>query len=123
MEIRNPRPNPYVGPRAFETGEQLYGREREARELLLFLISQRIVLLHSPSGAGKTSLVQAGLIPACAKRVFMCCRSHASTWSRQPAQLRPDRTRASTAISTASCSLWEKAFPLKSRCRWSSSPG
>jgi WD40 repeat protein len=63
MELRNPRPNPYVGPRAFETGEQLYGREREARELLLFLISQRIVLLHSPSGAGKTSLVQAGLIP------------------------------------------------------------
>ena len=63
MEIRNPRPNPYVGPRAFETGEQLYGREREAHDLLLFLISQRIVLLHSPSGAGKTSLVQAGLIP------------------------------------------------------------
>jgi WD40 repeat protein len=63
MDIRNPRPNPYVGPRAFVTGEKLYGREREARELLLFLISQRIVLLHSPSGAGKTSLVQAGLIP------------------------------------------------------------
>src|SRR3990172_1222192 len=63
MEIPNPRPNPYVGPRAFETGEQLHGREREARELLLFLISQRIVLLHSPSGAGKTSLIQAGLIP------------------------------------------------------------
>ncbi len=63
MEIRNSRPNPYVGPRAFEIGEKLHGREREARELLLFLISQRIVLLHSPSGAGKTSLVQAGLIP------------------------------------------------------------
>ena len=63
METHNPRPNPYVGPRAFETGEQLHGREREARELLLFLISQRIVLLHSPSGAGKTSLIQAGLIP------------------------------------------------------------
>ena len=63
MELRNPRPNPYVGPRAFESGEQLHGREREARDLFLFLISQRIVLLHSPSGAGKTSLIQAGLIP------------------------------------------------------------
>ena len=39
------------------------GVSARRRELLQFLISQRIVLLHSPSGAGKTSLVQAGLIP------------------------------------------------------------
>jgi len=63
MESLNPRPNPYVGPRAFQTGEKLYGRDREARELLDLLIAERIVLLHSPSGAGKSSLVQAGLIP------------------------------------------------------------
>src|SRR3972149_2549885 len=71
MEIHNPRPNPYVGPRAYETGETLYGREREARELLLFLIAQRIVLLPSPSGAGKTSLVQAGLIPRLREEGFL----------------------------------------------------
>src|SRR3972149_2802924 len=71
MEIHNPRTTPYVGPRAYETGETLYGREREARELLLFLISQRIVLLHSPSGAGKTSLVQAGLIPRLREEGFL----------------------------------------------------
>ena len=57
------RPNPYVGPRAFEDGEMLYGRERETRELLDLLIAERIVLLHSPSGAGKSSLIQAALIP------------------------------------------------------------
>lgn len=55
--------NPYVGPRAFKYGETLYGREAEIPELLDLLISERIVLLHSPSGAGKTSLIQAGLIP------------------------------------------------------------
>jgi len=71
MDIHNPRKNPYVGPRAYETGETLYGREREARELLLFLISQRIILLHSPSGAGKTSLVQAGLIPRLREEGFL----------------------------------------------------
>jgi len=71
MEIQNPRTNPYVGPRAYETGETLYGREREVRDLLLFLISQRIVLLHSPSGAGKTSLVQAGLIPRLREEGFL----------------------------------------------------
>jgi WD40 repeat protein len=41
----------------------LYGRDAELRELLDLLIAERIVLLHSPSGAGKSSLVQAGLIP------------------------------------------------------------
>ena len=57
-------PNPYVGPRAFEINETLYGRERELRQLGALLISERLVLLHSPSGAGKTSLIQAGLIPS-----------------------------------------------------------
>lgn len=59
----NPRPNPYVGPRSFQTGETLYGRERETLELLDLLIAERIVLLYSPSGAGKTSLIQAALTP------------------------------------------------------------
>lgn len=57
------RQNPYIGPRAFQTGEILYGRDREIQELLDLLIAERIVLLHSPSGAGKSSLVYAGLIP------------------------------------------------------------
>jgi hypothetical protein len=55
--------DPYVGPRPFRRGEQLYGREREALKLADLLIAGRVVLLHSPSGAGKTSLIQAGLVP------------------------------------------------------------
>jgi WD40 repeat protein len=55
--------NPYVGPRAFQYGERIYGRNREVLDLLDLVIAERITLLHSPSGAGKTSLVQAGLIP------------------------------------------------------------
>ena len=70
MTDTNPRPNPYVGPRAFQTGERLYGRDAELRELLDLLIAERIVLLHSPSGAGKSSLVQAGLIPLLADEGF-----------------------------------------------------
>jgi hypothetical protein len=57
------RTNPYVGPRSFTTGETLYGRDRETKKLLNLLIAERIVLLYSPSGAGKTSLVQAALLP------------------------------------------------------------
>src|SRR6266542_3021260 len=63
-------PNPYVGPRSFQTGEALYGRDHEIRDLLGLLIAERIVLLHSPSGAGKTSLVQAALIPRLQEQEF-----------------------------------------------------
>lgn len=55
--------NPYVGPRSFQLDETLYGRDRELRQLTDRLLAERIVLLHSPSGAGKSSLMQAGLIP------------------------------------------------------------
>jgi tetratricopeptide (TPR) repeat protein len=55
--------NPFVGPRPFEPGERLWGREDEIYQLEYLLKSDRIVLLHSPSGAGKSSLVQAGLLP------------------------------------------------------------
>ncbi len=55
--------NPYVGPRPFEPGEKLYGREDEITDLYYLWNAERIVLLHSPSGAGKSSLLQAGLMP------------------------------------------------------------
>ena len=61
--LPQPQANPYVGPRAFQRGERLYGREYEVAELLDLIIAERIVLLYSPSGAGKTSLIQAALIP------------------------------------------------------------
>jgi WD40 repeat protein len=60
----------YVGPRPFKNGETLYCRDREAAELMSLLISQRLVLLHSPSGAGKTSLIQARLVPALQEEGF-----------------------------------------------------
>jgi hypothetical protein len=61
--------NPYVGPRPFERehDDLFFGRKREIRQLFYLLIAERILLLHSPSGAGKTSLIQAGLIPTLEK--------------------------------------------------------
>ncbi len=58
------RANPYVGPRSFKAGERLYGRDHEIDELVDLLVAERILLLYSPSGAGKSSLIQAGLEPA-----------------------------------------------------------
>jgi hypothetical protein len=62
--------NPYVGPRSFRQGEQIYGRERETDQLTNLIVAERIVLLYSPSGAGKTSLIQASLIPRLVARKF-----------------------------------------------------
>ncbi|HEU0170147.1 MAG TPA: WD40 repeat domain-containing protein [Acidimicrobiales bacterium] len=63
--------NPYVGPRAFTRGETLYGRDREVLDLIDLVVAERIVLLYSPSGAGKTSLLQAALIPALEEQDFV----------------------------------------------------
>jgi WD40 repeat protein len=57
------RPGVYVGPRPFRRGEPLFGRDREVIDLTNLLLAERVVLLYSPSGAGKTSLIQAGLVP------------------------------------------------------------
>jgi hypothetical protein len=62
--------NPYVGPRAFRVWERLPNRQEEARELSDLVIAERVVLLHAPSGAGKTSLIQAAVRPALAESGF-----------------------------------------------------
>ncbi len=62
--------NPYVGPRALATGEKLWGRDEETATLYGLLIAERIVLLYSSSGAGKTSLINAGVSPLLRKRKF-----------------------------------------------------
>jgi WD40 repeat protein len=62
--------NPYPGPRPFQESETLYGREQEVDDLVDLLTAERIVLLYAPSGAGKTSLIQASLIPELRRRQF-----------------------------------------------------
>ncbi|NJN16420.1 MAG: hypothetical protein HC822_09180 [Oscillochloris sp.] len=47
------RTTPFRGPRSFQIGDRLYGRDRETRDLLSTLIAERIVLLHSPSAPGR----------------------------------------------------------------------
>src|SRR5207249_1474703 len=62
--------NPYVGPRPFQTGEALFGRDREARELFNRVVADRFVLLSGPSGSGKTSLIRVGLVPRLTREGF-----------------------------------------------------
>ena len=56
---------PYVGPRPFERAEAhlYFGRDREASDLVSLITAHSEVLLYAQSGAGKTSLVRAKLVP------------------------------------------------------------
>jgi WD40 repeat protein len=58
--------NPYPGPRPFERTEAhlFFGRSYEVRELFSLATAHRAVLMYAQSGAGKSSLLNAGLIPA-----------------------------------------------------------
>ena len=42
---------------------KFFGRRRATEELLLRVLSVRLLLQFAPSGAGKTSLLNAGLFP------------------------------------------------------------
>lgn len=56
---------PYVGPREFRREEQqrFFGRDRESEDLLSLVLAHPVVLVYAASGAGKSSLLNAGLIP------------------------------------------------------------
>ncbi|HBL28489.1 MAG TPA: hypothetical protein DD490_16775 [Acidobacteria bacterium] len=63
--------SPYVGARPFEEDDRgnFFGREDEIFRLRSLAVSRRAVLLYSPSGAGKSSLLKAGLLPALDEKV------------------------------------------------------
>jgi WD40 repeat protein len=65
MEQATPT-NPYVGPRPYEREDsgRFFGRDQEASELLSLIVANRAVVLYAQSGAGKTSLLNASVIPA-----------------------------------------------------------
>src|SRR5215831_5411709 len=65
-------PNPFVGPRPFEQAERelFFGRAKEARDVVSLITAQPILLLFAASGAGKSSLLNAAVVPALHERGF-----------------------------------------------------
>jgi hypothetical protein len=64
--------SPFVGPRPFETEDRdrFFGRTRELEELLSLIIAHRAILVYAQSGAGKTSLLKAGVIPRLVEQAY-----------------------------------------------------
>src|SRR6266567_9334860 len=63
---------PYVGPRPYERDDLalFFGRDYEADELLSLIISYRELLFYAQSGTGKTSLLNARVIPLLEQEEF-----------------------------------------------------
>jgi len=47
----------------FEDADLFFGREEETRKMVGEILSSRLLVLFSPSGSGKTSLINAGVRP------------------------------------------------------------
>jgi hypothetical protein len=56
---------PYKGPESYqiEDAALFFGRDREAAQIIAKILSSRFTLVHAQSGAGKTSLINAHIIP------------------------------------------------------------
>ena len=65
---------PYIGARYFQSTEKdilrFHGREKEVRKLLSIIVAKQVLVIYGRSGAGKTSLINAALIPQLEKRGF-----------------------------------------------------
>jgi hypothetical protein len=69
--------SPFVGPRPFEKedSDRFFGRTREIEELLSLIIAHRAVLVYAQSGAGKSSLLRAGVIKRLEEQQYQVLRS------------------------------------------------
>ena len=57
--------NPFPGPKPYRQNQAglFFGRGNEIEELTSLVLSTSAVLIYAPSGSGKSSLLQAGLVP------------------------------------------------------------
>jgi eukaryotic-like serine/threonine-protein kinase len=79
---------------------RLHGRERDLDELIEHVLYRRAVVYTAPSGAGKTSLLRAGLVPHLeslgARPVYLACRAGAT--ASLASSIRPGAASVADAI-------------------------
>lgn len=70
----NRKISPFIGVRPFTTSEddrlRFSGRFFETQRIISYIYSHPVTLIYAPSGAGKTSLINAAVIPGIKKKKF-----------------------------------------------------
>ena len=67
----NVRKNPWLGLESYKEGEILYGRDDDIRDLSQCVLNDRDTLLYGKSGIGKSSILNAGILPAARRDGFL----------------------------------------------------
>ncbi len=69
---KGPDSNPYVGPLPFEREDEgrFFGRDKEVEDLFSLIFAHKALVLYAESGAGKSSLLNAGLTPRMQRQGF-----------------------------------------------------
>lgn len=70
MEEQNKK-NPWLGLESYKEGEILYGRDDDIRDLTQSVLSDIDTLLYGRSGIGKSSILNAGIIPAARRNGYL----------------------------------------------------
>lgn len=68
MIMSNANSNPWLGLKAYREGEVLYGRDEDIRSLSQRVLNDTDTILYGRSGVGKSSIINAGIIPAARRR-------------------------------------------------------
>ncbi len=107
-----PPPNPYLGLRAFTEADEarFFGRENWVRTVAAELEHQGVAVVSGPSGSGKSSVVEAGLLPLLRRQTFgrlVVVRVH-------PGQL----PRQNLVGGLAAAATHEDPVPLEQVRRW-----
>jgi hypothetical protein len=100
-------PEPYVGTRPFgrEDSENFFGRDGEADDLLSLVLAVPVVLVYAASGAGKSSLLNAGLIPRLEKEGFQVLGPAQVTGPAPPETLQITNIYRFHTLSKLNCDL------------------
>lgn len=71
MKTIETKENPWLGLQSYSEGQILYGRDSNIRELTQCVISDKETLLYGKSGIGKSSILNAGVIPNAERKGYL----------------------------------------------------
>lgn len=68
---KDTKKNPWLGLESYREGEVLYGRDEDIRDLIQCVLNDVDTLLYGKSGIGKSSILNAGILPAARRNGYL----------------------------------------------------